>query len=277
MVRLINQRANDVGGPIQAPEVLESAAGPKPTYRPMPAARLAETVRGRRVVIAIHGFNVSRPKAVRSYATLEASLQLTADQVFFGVLWPGDAWIPVINYPAEAEVAVKCGAALAAFLDARMTEAASLDFISHSLGGRVLLEAVKRLSRPAREVCVTAGAVDSNVLSKQYLAARDNAHRVSVLASSKDKVLKLAYPLGDFGADVLFGDKDSPWKGALGLKGPKPTETPPRVEHRQIPSASGYGHGDYFPPSDGSLAGSRWPVSVGYMRRAVNGAPDAWP
>jgi hypothetical protein len=277
VVWLINQRARDVDGPIQTPEVLESAAGPKPTYHAVPAARVAEAVRGRRVVIAIHGFNVSRPKAVRAYATLEASLKLTADEVFFGVLWPGDAWIPVINYPAEAQVAVKCGAALAAFLDARMAEAAALDFISHSLGGRVLLEAVGRLSRPAREVCVTAGAVDSNVLSKQYLAARDNAHRVSVLASSKDKVLKLAYPLGDFGADVLFGDKDSPWKGALGLKGPKPTEVPPKVEHRQIPAASKYGHGDYFPPSDGSGAGTKWPISVAYMRRCIDGAPDAWP
>lgn len=277
MVLLINQRASDVGGPVQGPEVLESAAGPKPTYRPVPAARLAEAVAGRHVVVAIHGFNVSRPKAVRSYATLETALALGPDHVVFGVLWPGDSWLPVINYPAEASVAVKCGQDLAAFLDDRMAHAASLNFISHSLGGRVLLEAVKALSRPAREVCVTAGAVDSNVLRKRYLAAKDNAHRVSVLASSKDKVLKLAYPIGDFGADVLFGDNDSPWKGALGLKGPKPTEAPPKVAHRQIPSASGYGHGDYFPPSDGSGAGAKWPISVAYMRRCLGGAPDAWP
>lgn len=277
MVWLINQRASDVGGPIQAPEVLESAAGAKPTYRPVPPAALAATVAGRHVVVAIHGFNVSRPKAVRSYATLEPALGLDADHLFFGVLWPGDSWLPVINYPAEAGVAVKCGQDLAAFLDDRMAGAASLNFVSHSLGGRVLLEAVKALSRPAREVCVTAGAVDSNVLHKRYLGAKDKARRVSVLASSKDKVLKLAYPVGDFGADVLFGDKDSPWKGALGLKGPNPTETPPKVDHRQIPSALGYGHGDYFPPSDGSGAGTKWPISVAYMRRCIGGAPDAWP
>lgn len=275
--RFISVRAKNVGGPVVRASCLESSGGPEPTYRQVEDAVVAASVAGKRAVVAIHGFNVSRPKAVRSYLTLQAALELGPDQEFFGVLWPGDFWLPVVNYPAEASDAVRSGAYLADYLNTHFKAAIGLDFISHSLGGRVLLEAVQRLSRPAGEVCVAAGAVDNNVLSKQYLAAKRNARRVSVLASRKDKVLKLAYPLGDFGSDVLFGDSDSPWKGALGLKGPDPLEAPPKVAHRQIPPGSGYGHGDYFPPSDGSTSGERWPAAVAYMRRCINGAADAWP
>jgi hypothetical protein len=265
-----------VGGPVVDAACLESAGGPDPKYQPIDAGTVARDTSGADVIVAIHGFNVSRPKAVRSYVTLEAELQLAASQQFFGVLWPGDFWLPVVNYPAEASDAVEAGRRLAAYLDAHMAQAASISFISHSLGGRVLLEAVQRLGRPVNQLCITAGALDNNCLSKQYLAAKRKAERVSVLSSRADTVLKLAYPLGDFGSDVLFGDRDSPWRGALGLKGPNPFEPAPKVRHRPIDKGLDYGHGDYFPPSDGGPGDGDWRTSVAYMRRCVNGLPDSW-
>jgi len=167
---------------------------------------------------------------------------------------------------------------LAEYLNTRMARAASLSFISHSLGGRVLLEAVKGLARPAREVVITAGAVDDDVLARQYVAVKAKIARLSVLSSAKDKVLRLAYPLGDFASDVFWGDKDSPWHGALGLHGPNPTEIFPGVTPRQIPDKPPYGHGDYFPPSDPAppKPGGAWERSARYMRQAVNGGGDAW-
>lgn len=276
MVWIINQRERDVGGAIVPASCLESQGGAKPTYRPVSDAAVTQATAGRQVIVAIHGFNVSRPKAVRSYITLQRELRLTDDQVLFGVAWPGDAWLPVVNYPWEGRDAASCGANLARYLVAAMPRAESLNFISHSLGGRVLLEAVKTLARKTGQVCITAGAVDSDCLAKGYAAVKGNSERISVLASKKDKVLKLAYPLGDFLSDVLLGDEDSPWRGALGRKGPKPVEPPP-VRHRQIPDRLGYDHGDYFPPSDGGGNPGLWNTSVAYMRRAVNGDIDAWP
>ena len=276
MVWIINQRIQDVDGGIARPEVLESSGGAKPAYRPVSDAAVAAATAGRQVVLAIHGFNVSRPKAVRSYITLERDLRLTGEQVFFGVAWPGDAWIPVVNYPWEASDAAACGDALARYLLAAMPDATGFNLVSHSLGGRVLLQALKRLGRRAGQVCITAGAVDSDCLATAYAPVKAKADRISVLASKKDKVLWAAYPLGDFVSDVLLGDKDSPWHGALGRKGPRPFEPVP-VTHRQIPKAEGYDHGDYFPPSDGAAAPGRWTKAVAYMRRALNGEPDAWP
>jgi esterase/lipase superfamily enzyme len=275
MTLFISVRSSDVGGPVTPAFVVEAKSAPSPAYTPVPDLRLAQLVAGKDVIVAVHGFNVSRPKAVRSYAALEAALALTEDQIFFGVLWPGDAWIPVINYPSEAGDAVKGRGHVADFLNRRMTGAASFAFISHSLGGRLLLEAVQRLNLPVREVCVTAGAVDDDCLTSQYAPAKIKAGRVSVLASKSDRVLQLAYPLGDFASDLFWRDHDSPWRGALGRSGPHPTEARPPVFHRQIPTDKKYGHGDYFPPSDGA-GGTRWPASVQYMRRAINGLPDSW-
>jgi len=276
VTRFISVRSKNVGGPVVRASCLESAGGAEPGYRPIEDAVVAVSVAGKDVIIGIHGFNVSRPKAVRSYVTLEGELQLTSDQAFFGVLWPGDYWLPVVNYPAEAADAEQSGRYLAEYLDAHFAGAASVSFISHSLGGRVLLEAVKQLGRPVREVCITAGAVDNDCLKSQYAGAKAKAERVSVLASRKDKVLKLAYPLGDFGSDVFWNDSDNPWRGALGLKGPNPFEPPPRVRHRQIADQLGYDHGHYFPPGDGSQAPGKWRAAVAYMRRCVNGAADTW-
>jgi hypothetical protein len=274
VVWIINQRTQDIDGGIARPEVLESQGGAHPTYRPVRGGAVAAATAGRQVILAIHGFNVSRPKAVRSYVTLEQDLRLTGEQVFFGVAWPGDAWIPVVNYPWEAGDAVACGDALARYLLTAMPDAAGYHLVSHSLGGRVLLEALKRLGRRAGQVCITAGAVDSDCLATAYAPVKGKADRISVLASKKDKVLWAAYPLGDFVSDVLLGDRDSPWRGALGRRGPQPLEGAP-VIHRQIPGGAGYDHGDFFPPGDGGTAAGRWTRAVAYMRRALNGEPDA--
>jgi hypothetical protein len=272
MTRFISVRSQDVGGPVVPAFVLDSGGGPSPTYRQIDSRVAGDAAAGRDLILAIHGFNVSRANGVRSLVALEAALELTPDQAFFGVLWPGDFWLPVVNYPAEASDAVKSGANVAALLNGPLRTAASISFISHSLGGRVLLETLRKLDRPAREVCVAAGAVDDDCLSKQYVQVRTKVGRISVLASKADKVLQLAYPLGDFASDLFWRDNDSPWRAALGRSGPKPQEFPPLVNHRQIPKDLGYGHGDYFPPGGG--AAGLWSRAVGYMRRSVNGQPD---
>jgi hypothetical protein len=288
MTLFLSVRSQDVGGPVVPAFCVESTGGAHPTYSaPLTGRQVAARVRGRELVVAVHGFNVNRPKGVRSYVTLERELGMPDDRrVFMGVLWPGDFIIPVINYPAEASDAVKSGRYVAEFLDAWCGGAVAVSFVSHSLGGRVLLEAVSAMAAPVKALCITAGAVDNDCLHGQYAAVKAKAGRISVLSSRKDKVLKFAYPLGDFGSDVLWGDDDSPWRGALGLKGPSPVEAEPKVWHRPIPKAPplNYDHGDYFPPSDAAVPPTPpgptppgWRTSVAYMRRALEDAPDAWP
>lgn len=277
MTHFITVRSTDIGGKIQDAWIMESSGGDHPSYIPLDAKRVGEEIAGKELVLAVHGFNVSRPKGVRSMITLEAALDLSPDQAFFGVLWPGDFWLPVVNYPAEARDAVKSGAKIAALLNGPLSTAGSYTFVSHSLGGRVLLETVSQLDRTARVVCITAGAVDDNCLQSQYAEVKDKADRIHVLASERDVVLQLAYPLGDFASDLLWRDNDSPWRGALGRSGPNPGEARPRVQHRQIPSSLGYDHGDYFPPGDGSQGGPKWRGAADYIRACLDGKPDTFP
>lgn len=279
MTRFLTLRTRDVGGPVQTARVVDCDASVTPlAYALVPDDQVARDVSGFDVVLAIHGFNVSRPHGVGSLARLDAYLALPPNYLFFGVLWPGDFWLPVVDYPWEAAHAVTAGRNIAAYANRVFRSATSISLISHSLGGRVLLEAVQNLDRPAAQLCIAAGAVDRDSMDGQYLGAKENAGRISVLSSTADKVLRLAYPAGDFISDVLLWDNDSPWQIALGLKGPKPPILAPLVG-KAIPDSLGYDHGDYFPPSEPPRkppTDPKWSHSAGYMRRAVTGQPNVW-
>lgn len=279
MTRFLTLRTQDVGGAVQPARVVDCDPSVAPyAYSLVTDEQVVREVSGSDVVLAIHGFNVSRPHGVGSLAKLDEYLALPPNYAFFGVLWPGDFWLPVVDYPWEAAHAVTAGKNIAAYANRVFQSATSISFISHSLGGRVLLEAVQHLDRPAAQLCVTAGAVDRDCMDRQYLGARQNAGRISVLSSTGDKVLRLAYPAGDFISDVLLGDNDSPWQIALGLKGPKPPVLPPLVG-KPIPDVLAYDHGDYFPPSEPPQtppADPKWGHAAAYMRRAVTGQPNLW-
>ena len=70
-------------------------------------------------------------------------LSLPQSVLFVAVLWPGDFWIPVVNYPFEGGDAKDSGRRVARFCNRRLGKARSFSFVTHSLGARVALEAVK--------------------------------------------------------------------------------------------------------------------------------------
>ena len=275
--RCISFRSNEVGGAVAPANVFDAdVSGGAITYQSVPTAQAVRDASGKDLLLAIHGFNVSRSSGVRSFAALKDRLSTGRNVAFLGVLWPGDFWIPAVNYPWEAHDAVKCGRRLAKFLNEEFSAAASISLVSHSLGARLLLETVSRLGRPAREVCVTAGAVDWDCLERQYDTVLGNLHRLSVLASRSDKVLRLAYPAGDFLSDV-FGDNDSPFAQALGLNGPHKRLPFPSL-HQQIPDADHFDHSDYFPPGDGTPpnTATKWPHAVAFADAALRGSSPVW-
>jgi len=277
MTCFLSLRTSSVGGGVAGPQAFDCDGTLPLGYAMRDDAVIARDVAGCDVVLAIHGFNVSQKNGIWAMIPLEGALALRPTQRFFGVLWPGDFFIPVINYPWEASQAVESGKLLAAYCNDVLRSAASLSFVSHSLGARVLLETVQRLARPAAELCIAAGAVDRDCLEKQYAGARDNAGRIAILSSTQDLVLKLAYPAGDWISDILLRDNDSPWRGALGLAGPTPVSVPEQPV--QIPATADYGHGDYFPsgpPGNALQPAAKWLRPANVMRQAVNGEPLRW-
>lgn len=215
----------------------------------------------RRILFMVHGFNVGWQDGLVSAARMHDDLRLATapeplkdDTAFIGVLWPGDGKIPFVNYPWEAFDAVKCGRLLADTINLHFFRAASVSFVSHSLGARVVLTAAEHVKGAVDQLIVTAAAADADCLEiPQHAGAYAKASQTHVLSSRRDRTLRWAYPAGDFLSDI-FGDGDNPFGSALGLKGPK-SPAMKHLVHTAIPAKAGsatsfeYDHCHYFPSS----------------------------
>ena len=189
MTYFLNFRASNVGGPVIDPQLLEGDGTVNPLHwSVVPADQIPSRLAGRNILFAAHGFNVSQQQGACSLGLLGTYLKLPSPDVFVGVLWPGDSVVPIIDYPFEGNVAQDCGGRLATFCNQACAKAQSLSFVSHSLGARLVLEAVARLDRKAQSVCLTAAAINRDCLVSEYSNAAGNAERISILASRKDSV-----------------------------------------------------------------------------------------
>ena len=277
MTLFVNLRAGPYGA-VCDPYVLEGdGTAVPPTVNSVFWDALPLRVKGRNVLLAAHGFNVSYESGLGSLTRLETALAMQSNEVFLGILWPGDWVIPAINYPFEDGVASHAGALLGSFCNRWLAGANSISFLSHSLGARVVLEAIKGSSRRVRRACITAGAVNSACLTEEYAAAAANCDEIRTLSSKMDTVLEFAYPPGDFLADLLDPDHP-PFEPALGRGGPA-NPYGAWVRPSEIPDAPPYNHSDYFPPGSPPAPGdpTEWMNAAQFMASAFRGQTPVWP
>lgn len=283
MSLFVNFRSHPHGGSVRDAQVLEGDGSARPiALVALTQAAVAARVADKDVVFGIHGFNVNLEEGATSLGQFEGQLGLGANDVYFGVLWPGDSWLPVVNYPFEGTVAMDCGGRLATLCKTALAAARSFAFVTHSLGARVGLECTRQLDRPARVLCLTAAAINRDSLTAQYQGATSNATTIALLASHGDMVLKFAFAIGDPISEALYDDHRA-FQKALGYDGP-PTPAPATVRSPwQIPDGGptgGYGHHDYLPPSDrvdDVATGPRWVRVAAYAGQALRGEAGPWP
>jgi hypothetical protein len=273
MTCFLNFRTQGVGGAVVDPYLLQGdGTVSPPALSVVPWAQVPSIVAGRNILFATHGFNVSYQDGACSLGLLDGYLNLAPPSLFVGMLWPGDSWIPVVDYPFEGDVALDCGNRLATFCNDWCAGAQSMSFVSHSLGARLVLQAVANLSRKAQSVCLTAAAINRGCLAEEYSSARKNAEAISILASHEDDVLKLAFSVGDPFADLLHDDHN-PFQTALGYDGPPTPVLPPIHLPFQIPDSCDFGHHNYLPPG----LPPKWEQAADFMKRAFLGQPQTWP
>lgn len=186
----------------------------------------SQILRGMRVGVFVHGYNVEEPMA--TYARWLFGVDGLYD-VVVGVRWPGSQiewafWLACLR-------ADKAGALLAAELSGLAAESISL--VGHSLGCRVVLQALSK-GLTCRTAVLAAAAVDDESLEpgERFGMAPAMAERVLVAYSRRDEVLAKAY---------RFAKLDQ----ALGRVGPqRPWKLPMSVEladlSREIGGHSGY-------------------------------------
>jgi hypothetical protein len=263
-------------------------------------ANLTVDVAGKDVLFVTHGFNVTYVAGLRSLSRFAARLKLDGDAIVIGVLWPGDFRVPftttsaiALNYPAASTGAVEAGQRLGDLCNTALAGARSVSFVSHSLGARVVMEAVGRLRVKARLLCVTAGAVNDDCLTGQYAAAAEQAVTTRTLSSTKDWVLQVLFRIGDPVSQLLdnlpgrLGTDDHALDAmALGRLGPHPAKPPP-VYAAQIAESDNYGHHNYLapstqgyaPPPPGAALGDseKWFEVADFVSGVLAGNMPSWP
>lgn len=207
---------------------------------------LTDLTSGRNILLGTHGFNVNRQNGIDSLSLWETKLQL-GTALFIGILWPGDAKLPIfIDYPFEGDEAMRSAKLLAPFLDKYFADVASLSFVSHSLGARMVLETIAQMNRNrvVRRLVLMAGAIEDNCLTSEYQNSADKVENISVLASRGDWVLEFAFPPGNLVRGIISHGHPY-WSSALGREGPVPMRDNIAADW-QMPDAWSYGHLDYL-------------------------------
>ncbi len=252
MTYFVDLRADSAGGnPVAGVSdiVIRTDAQPFPNPLMPLGPELIQAVQGKDVLLAAHGFHVNRENGIANLSHWNEWLELGPNGFFVGVLWPGDArWVPFIDYPIEGNEAIHSGQLLAQYLLANFTGVASLSFASHSLGARVVLEAIRGFSGSAKlnTLILMAGAIDDTCLNGEYQDVASRMQKISVLASARDDVLKWAFPAGNLASGIVTRE-DPYWHGALGRFGPNPPSQPSTIyPTRILPDIWDFGHSCYI-------------------------------
>lgn len=257
----LSTRAQSVGGPVGPVKILDAD---RPGYPGDLTPDLLAAIRGREIFFGVHGFNVNQANGIAHLGEWFGNMQI-GNAVPIGILWPGDCIIPIfVDYVVEGNEAIQSGKLLSAFINNNFIGAVSLCFASHSLGARVVLQTIDGLAPTfrIRRTLLMAGAIDDNCLTAEYSAAANKIDGISILASTRDDVLALAFPIGNPLQGII--DSGHPYyHAALGREGPAAPYLPPPRLHPdwQIPANLNYGHLNYL-PSEIIPAGFSLPVDI---------------
>ncbi len=211
-------------------------------------------------LVLVHGFNNSEVEAAEAYfgyrtrqTELTGATRDYFDRYFGDAFWPGDAdwgrfdFADFLVYPAAVKKAATAARELVQLLWS-MPNLERVSFVGHSLGCRVVMEALQRLQERALPVvdavCLMAAAVPAEMLEPRgrYHSLMQRLQvigtRMYVLHSTRDPVLHRAFPPGQ----KLAGEGSN---RALGRVGPN-ASMPGFGATLTDSVASGATHGDYW-------------------------------
>jgi esterase/lipase superfamily enzyme len=177
-------------------------------------ARLS-TARHPDLLLFIHGYNVSFEDAARRTAQLAYDLGQEVP-VFYS--WPSQA--ELTGYPADEATAEWTVSHLVRFLErlSRVTGTSKINVVAHSMGNRVLINALLRFSKRQpphkfRNLVFTAPDIDADTFADLASEFTAMASRSTLYASENDKALiasrtfHRAPRAGDAGQNIVVVDR----------------------------------------------------------------------
>jgi hypothetical protein len=256
----IDLRADSHGGPVGTLKLTDGAGNL------LALADLLNAIRGVEVFFMTHGFENNRQQGTDSLNEWKSHLNIQPEPFYIGVLWPGDGFLPLfVDYIWEGSEAQKSGTMLGQFVDQNFGAAASVSFGSHSLGARVMLQAIRQLSvartpQPARRLIALAAAIEDDTLINEFKDAAAKVQGITIVYSLQDHVLELGYPAGNLIGGILERG-DANLKAALGRSGPVDPVPGNYIGNPRLPDAWSYGHTDYL-TGDQVIGDFPLPVSI---------------
>jgi len=150
------------------------------------------------MLVYVHGYNNSFSYAVRRSAQVGHDLELPVVPVLFS--WPshGDTWFSMAKYTYDENAAARSSAPFAHVLDDVLSLGAPTVLMAHSMGSRVVSEALVDLQlrgAPHRidELVFAAPDIDATVFAQRYAATSlARADRVTLYCADDDRALKLS-------------------------------------------------------------------------------------
>lgn len=175
----------------------------------------------------IHGYNSPEAEAKSEYMAFAKQLNVSATLY----CWPGGD--NPADFISAAERADTAGYRLRDVLSMSHTHEI---VVTHSLGARVALTALKHGGMAVKTLILLGPAVDYDAISPtgEFRTALEECEQIHVISSVNDPVLKVFFPLGD-----VHGDHR-----ALGCWGPS-CSLPGNVATHDMSSVV-HAHGDYL-------------------------------
>lgn len=172
-----------------------------------------DEIAGKKVLLLVHGYNNEQDEVHDAYDVITGKIQSHLPNQYdyiLGYSWPGGdkglEW-----WPSKSR-ANGVARRFRFLLEAMTDRVNALDIMSHSLGARVVLKALKQSAKAqlVRNYLCLAPAVDNEVLEEgeEFACAVDKMEAIYVFHSKYDPVLSTIYPAAEL-------DK------ALGLCGPE--------------------------------------------------------
>jgi len=212
----------------------------------------------REATLFIHGYNNNQKEADGSFDALSNDLNAISpatDFGLFGFYWPGDTHIKIISalsYPVELGPAKDSATRLFEFLRGLSGPGGTpmvVRIVAHSLGCRLTLELLQRFLQSMQQIQVVFGSISLMAAAVPVgKAQRDGefgaaiqAVKSQALYSTVDRVLQLAFPLGETAAGDGF------FPQAVGRHGNPAIWSGPALRMN-------YAHGDYWSGKESASA-----------------------
>ncbi len=178
----------------------------------------------KKVVLLVHGFNSSFNAALHRYHQINKQINvLDLYDTVIGYLWPG--YESGLEYFAAKKNAEKLAERMRLHLIALSSSAATVDVIAHSMGNRLLLNALEYAEfpsqlKPVRYFYSLAAAVDDQSVEQQhtYFQSLQLCDGMYVFHSNRDDVLKFFYLLAERSQALGFEGEDNEKKEAKNLQ-----------------------------------------------------------